>query len=801
MNTSMDFFGKIDRCLSNIDNLSIYYQSAIIQAREGSFIPSDKLNIDPRLKSYLKSSYPGGLYHHQHKAVDLYSQDKNIIATTQTASGKSLIYAIPAFNEVLKDEKATVLFLYPQKALANDQLNTLCAMWRSLIGEEKVTARVARFDGSIDSLDRGLIKKCGQFILTNPEMLHLSMLGWHKHWDRFFRNLKLVVIDEVHEYTGAFGGNVAYLIRRLRNLCKLYGSDPRFISTSATIEHPLDHIKTITGLDFSLIDSSSDTSTRGAKKYYLAGTEELHHYDFIRNLIQQFKTLDLSTLVFCPGRKQAETLAAQHGKAVSEGWLRVYRSGLSHEERTEIETGLKSGNIKTVFCTSALELGIDIGSLDVVVCIGVPPTMMSFMQRSGRIARVNKPGAVIIVPTETPIDSYYAAHASELFDRKMEKISITLNNSRLANRHAACALNEVENHELLNYEVLGENIQKAVGTFLSANQIPLEFGSSQPHGEFSMRGNFSGQYEIRLNQSVIGTIDDYHLLREAFPFAVYRHGGNTYEVIGVNQLNRVVRIKPHYEHSSTTPFIHTKILRGQMMKSKSNNHISIINSYLTATQSLLGASKKSLKGETLPCAFKPGMLKSLRYTTTGSYLHIKPAFAGFLSQLLPENQLCEALSGCVRLFAQLFSTVVTNCASQDISSTFEMKGDSIYIYLFDQVEGGIDITIGAYSKWEQLTDRVIERIEQCDCQEDTGCFRCIANPDEHESVSKTLSLKFLYALKDKLSGGDFCEQIFEASCEISAPSYAKTCNACGSSEKIEAKFCSNCGEKFTDQLL
>jgi len=796
MNKPEIFFDMIDESLNSIEDINVYYKTDIIPARKGEYLTADNLNINDGLKKFIGQKYSKGLYHHQYKAVEKFTRGENILATTQTASGKSLIYSIPVFNEILNDPDSTALLIYPQKALANDQLKSLKETWQRLMGEDNLHFKVSRYDGSVENGLRGEIKKHGQVILTNPDMLHVGMLNWHKQWERFFRNLKVVVIDEVHEYTGAFGGNVAYLLRRLRSICKYYNSSPKFISTSATIRNPEEHIKKLTGLHFSIIPGSEDTSASGAKKYYLVGTDEQHQYDLIKNLILKYKEMGLSTLVFCPSRKTAEKLGAQQRKGIEEGWLAVYRSGLKAEERQKVEEGLKSGKIKTVFSTNALELGIDIGALDVVICIGIPSTKMSLVQRSGRIGRVNKPGAVIIIPSETPIDSFYANNPEILFERDLETVNLTLNNKRLAHRHAACALYEMGNDiEILNYEILGENIKDAIDEYITGRNNNYEYNSTSPHMLVSIRGNFSGQYEIKLNGSAIGSIDSYHLLREAFPYAVYYHGGKPFEVQSVlQQGNREVRVVNYPLHHSTTPIISTQVNRGDFIKYLDNDFIHIENSNLTITEQLVSASKKNQKGESVFCGFKPGMLNSLRFHTTGSFLHIKPKMMNELLRNFTCDELKTALAGCRRLFEQIFSTIVPNCDSQDIGCTFDIKDNNTWIYLFDRVEGGIELTTEAYENWEALIDRVISQVHDCSCFNDEGCFKCVANPDAHEKSSKQLSLRLLKSLKKRISENSFIENIAEER-ETELPA-ERTCPGCGSGVKESSNFCSNCGCKM-----
>ncbi len=323
---------------------------------------------------------------------------------------------------MLTEPTSTALFLFPQKALANDQLQKFTAAADDLPSLARRRAAnphlMARYDGATpDDLKPG-IRAGAQVLLSNPDMLHYAVLAWHeKHWGRYLSRLRYVVVDECHEYRGIFGTNVSYLFRRLRALCSRYGSSPTFIATSATVQSPQEHMERLTGLPFACVGPDEDGSSQGERKFWMVRPEE-HPHDAGRKITLALAEAGLTVLTFSPSRTAAERMIARSGRDNKDSkppFVRVYRAGLTSAEREEIERGLRDRTVRAVFSTSALELGIDIGAIDVVVCVGLPTTMMSLWQRAGRAGRAGKQGAVILIPGQTPIDAYHAANPERLF--------------------------------------------------------------------------------------------------------------------------------------------------------------------------------------------------------------------------------------------------------------------------------------------------------------------------------------------------------------------------------------------------
>lgn len=361
-------------------------------------------NLPVEIQKYLDNNHIK-LYQHQVKATELIRSGENVLITTPTASGKTLSFNLPIVEDLSKDRDATALYIYPAKALANDQLKVL----KKLETGCKLDLRPNIYDGDTPKGLRPGIRENSRIILTNPYMLHLT-LGWHYQWAHFYSKLKYVVIDEAHKYRGVFGSNIAYLIRRLRRICNYYGSDPQFILSSATLANPEEFSSKLVGKKFQLI--SEDSSPSG-KKYFILYNPyvdwgELSVHQETKNLFKLMVQNNLQTLCFAFSRKMAEILVMWSKKELDTVQpdlvekITAYRAGYLAEDRRKIENDLKTGELVGVTCTNALELGVDIGSLDCVIISGYPGTMISTWQQAGRAGRGVNESMVILVAFENP---------------------------------------------------------------------------------------------------------------------------------------------------------------------------------------------------------------------------------------------------------------------------------------------------------------------------------------------------------------------------------------------------------------
>jgi len=311
-NTVID---QVSHVLAEIANVSVHHDPAPIGPTSGEFLAINSAPLHPALADVLESEYPSGFFRHQGVAIGHILGGKNTVVATQTSSGKSLIFSAPVFDSLLRDPEATALFIYPQKALANDQFAKLKNTAHRLEPLKNAFSTrphlISRYDGSTPKTLRNDIRNQVQIALTNPDMLHLGILQHHERgWARFFEHLRYVIVDECHEYRGIFGTNVAYVLHRLRQICRIHGSSPTFIATSATIREPREHLEKLTGLPFVCVGSGDDGSIQGRKKFWMLSGNE-HFYDLGRKVALSLAKQGLSVLAFCPSRIAAERMMSR----------------------------------------------------------------------------------------------------------------------------------------------------------------------------------------------------------------------------------------------------------------------------------------------------------------------------------------------------------------------------------------------------------------------------------------------------------------------------------------------------------
>jgi len=795
---------KISATLASMDGSTLHHDPDADGPRAGVFRPIDSLLLHSETLAMIEQRFPDGLYRHQQEAISHILGGRSTVVATRTSSGKSLIFSLPVLNTLCSDVDATSLFLYPQKALANDQLLKIREFGAVIPTVAKRMKNrphfVSRYDGATPTDIRSHVRDEAQIILTNPDMLHYSMLQYHdRHWARFFGNLRHIVIDECHEYRGIFGTNVAHILRRLRQVCRLHGSDPTFVATSATIHEPQKHMERLTGVDFACVGSDRDGSRQGVRKFWMASGEE-HFYDYGRKLAFKLAEQGLTVLAFCPGRMAAERMMARllsnHENELP--FVRVYRAGLSPTEREEIENGLRDKSVRLVFSTSALELGIDIGEVDAVVCIGLPNSMMSLWQRAGRAARAGKDGGVVLVPGDTPIDTYYSNHPNELFAKENEPLVLNTANRRVVCQHYACATAEVGGDEdKLQTEVLGEETS-AVQKARADGQLDLDvFYRADPHMQVNIRSIGEGNYKLVAghDDDPIGEIDEFHLLREAYRNAIYRHGGRAYRVRDVIRGRRKVILEREYSWNETRAFINKKIRLKRRHRVLDHDGIMLATVNIDVTEFLVNVTERDRSGKIVNSWNGNMGMPTHTLPTEATLLRLrKPMWDQIVRQLGPQDAR-SALQSCERLLWGLFPTVSGPCDKQDFSSASEVDADgTASIYLYDMVYDGVGLTMLACDRMSELVDKATERLQQCSCETDAGCFRCIAHPLSSEAASKIATMHVLTRLRDQLAGTCKVTEAEDDSLIHDIPS-TRVCTACESLVKPGDHFCSNCGEK------
>src|SRR5580698_4733057 len=413
-----------------------------LPAREGGFVEFPDA-LAPVLRQALVSRGIRRLYTHQGAAFEHAEAGRNVVVVTPTASGKTLCYNLPVLNRLIADPAARALYLFPTKALAEDQLQEFQAAVDAMGSD----LRAFTYDGDTPQDARRAIRERANVVLTNPDMLHAGILPHHTKWAKAFENLRYIIIDELHYYRGVYGSHLANLLRRLKRICEFYGSAPQFICCSATIANPKELAESLTGLPFELVDNNGAPSGEkyvvfynppvvnralGIRRGYLNET---------RRVARELLDRGQQTLVFANSRLATEVLLTylkdDHPS------VRGYRGGYLPKERREIEQKLRDGELRAVVATSALELGIDIGSLDAVVMAGYPGTIASTWQRAGRAGRRQSTSLAVMVASSAPLDQYIIEHPDYFFDRPPEHAHINPDNLEILLGHLKCAAFEL----------------------------------------------------------------------------------------------------------------------------------------------------------------------------------------------------------------------------------------------------------------------------------------------------------------------------------------------------------------------
>jgi DEAD/DEAH box helicase domain-containing protein len=489
--------------------------------------------LDERLRKVFDKKGIVQFYSHQAEAVERVREGQHVVLMTPTASGKSLAYNIPVLEAILEDRNTQALYIFPLKGLEQDQVKNL----NEISGAVGLGPAGEVYDGDTPAAKRREIRESlPNVIFTNPDMLHLAFLPFHQKWEGFFRNLRYIVIDEIHTYRGVFGSHVAQVLRRLRRICDHYGASPRFIAASATIANPGSLAEDLTGLSFSVIDNSGAPSA-GKHFYFMNPIES--PYTLATRLFVQSMRAGNRTIVFTKARKITELIyswALSYSPELREK-ISPYRAGFLPEERREIEARLFSGELLGVVSTSALELGVDIGGLDCCILCGYPGSISSTWQRAGRVGRQGQESLVIFVAIQDALDHYFMHHPEEFFTRSHEAAVIDPFNANIMKKHLLCAgaeLNLQQDEQVFRMEnaipliesLVAEDLLLPVrkkGVWRSAVRMPQKDVSIRATGDRFLLVNESGR--------TIGELSGARVFREAFPGAIYLHRGKQYRVI------------------------------------------------------------------------------------------------------------------------------------------------------------------------------------------------------------------------------------------------------------------------------
>lgn len=548
-----------------------------------------------KLNEFLKNNSIK-LYSHQVEGIKAVLEGKDVVITTPTASGKSMIYTLSILDQVCKNPSTKALLIFPLVALARDQESKI----RSFIQRSGIKASVANYSGSTDKDERYRIKSSPpNFLITTPDMLSKGILPFHYTWEKFFEDLKFVVIDELHSYKGVLGSHVSNVIKRLNRIVKHYtGELPIYICNSATIKNPVDFAKKFVNKEVIEINKSGAPSPKKIINISKpTSNEKLMH------LLKEHLINDISTIVFIDSRKDVELFYKNmkiflekegHEELVSK--ISPYRSGYNSKERQEIENKMATGKLKVLISTSALEMGIDIGNIDSVIVKGFPGTLASLWQRFGRSGRREKESINYYIAKNDVLDQYYVKNPKELFNRSVEEPVINPDNKYILKKHILVAAKEIP----LKLKDLTDKEKEVVRDLLEERKLIFKNGkfyvNKSVNTDFNIRSTGESYDIVEVNQNKkIGDINQEYAFYEMYQDAVYLHGGSTYKVLQKDDTEKVIYVEEQYLNYYTTPILQTEIDILNIEKGRTFKDIKIYYGELNVKSSIVGYTKVDIE--------------------------------------------------------------------------------------------------------------------------------------------------------------------------------------------------------------
>lgn len=666
------------------------------------------------------------LYTHQAEARSAVHQGRDVMLATPTASGKTLSYLLPIMEGLSADPHACALMLFPTKALTRDQFKTA-----STIAEEIVpTAVPAVYDGDTPNHRRKEIRDSSRIILSNLHELH-HILPWHSLWQRFWRNIRYIVIDEAHRYRGVAGSHAALLFRRMFRVAAFYGSHPRVILSSATIGNPGPFARTLTGRDVSVIHTSG--APEGPRSFlfynpYSTPGKKDTTYRAAASLMKYCVGHGMQTLAFTNSRKGAETLAAMAERHHSER-IPAYRAGYLPMDRRNMEQGLKAGNFRGIVSTDALELGIDIGGLDAVIMAGFPGTRNAAWQRSGRAGRTERHALSVIVASENPLDQYYMRHPDAFFGKSAENVAISPENPYILAGHLLCAAAELPLTPDDCTTWFGPSAPDLLeilireGALTRTPRGAVYSGSARPTEIVQISGTGGKQLKIVSNGKLLETIETGQAFREAHPGAVFLHAGDTYLITSLDLNAGVIQAKHTDVDFRTTVHSsgHPESAREEKKSSVMGCHLSFGDVVISETYPFYQVTRYGR-----PVATETLSLPSLTFATEAFWF-------SFTSEEMTALETAGydpagALHAIEHaLIAMMPASVL--CDRQDLGGFSNLCAPDTglpTIMVYDGYEGGAGLAATGYSRFAEMIRMTCDLITDCPCEE--GCPSCIFSP-------------------------------------------------------------------------
>lgn len=707
-----------------------------LEGRPAQFCEFPK-NLHPSIQKALKARGIEKLYSHQREAFDYAMKGKSFTAITPTASGKSLCYHLPVLQSILEDSSTRAIYLFPTKALAQDQKADL-NHFIDLMGEEIYTYT---YDGDTAPSIRQKVRKAGHIVMTNPDMLHSGILPHHTKWVSLFENLKYIIIDELHTYKGVFGSHVAHVIRRLKRICTFYGSNPIFICTSATIKNPKELAEKLTNTSHELISKSG--APVGKKTFVFYNPPVIYPtFGVRRNAILEVRELatrlykaGIQTIIFARSRVRVEMLVSYLKQLtknkINDETIQGYRGGYLPTERRKIEKGLRDGTIQVVVSTNALELGVDIGSLQACIMTGYPGNIASAWQQAGRAGRRQDSALIIYVAGSTALDQYVVQHPNYLLGSSPEEAHINPENMLILMDHLKCASFELpfsmdETYGEFEVQELLEYLQDE-GILIKTNAHWYWMSDRFPAHDVNLR-SATGENVVIIDQSipketrVIGEMDTFSAMTLLHEEAIYLHQGIQYQVERLDWEEK----KAYVREVDVDYFTDANLAV----------ELKVLNEDKVATYNSLTVSFGIVSLVAIPTIFKKIRFQTHENIGSGK-IHIPPmemhTNATWISFDMPENwseeMLTDALTGAayaigsfIPLFIQSDRTDVTV-----VPQVKAVHNERPTLFIYDNYPGGIGLSERVYDLMLVILEQTIEHVKACPCSK--GCPSCIGAQD------------------------------------------------------------------------
>ncbi|MFJ8261279.1 DEAD/DEAH box helicase [Rummeliibacillus sp. NPDC094406] len=717
-------------------------------------------NLHPSLIKALHKRDIDQLYSHQREAFEYATNGQSFTAVTPTASGKSLCYHLPVLQAIMENSASRAIYLFPTKALAQDQKSDL----NKLIEDSGEEILSYTYDGDTAPGIRQKVRKAGHIVMTNPDMLHSGILPHHTKWVSLFENLQYIVVDELHTYKGVFGSHVAHVLRRLLRICHFYGSHPVFICTSATIKNPKELAENLTNTKQQLITNNGAPT---GKKTFLFYNPPIIHPTFgirrsaileVRDLARELYHSKIQSIIFAKSRVRVEMLVTYMksltAKKIQDETIRGYRGGYLPSERRVIEKGLRDGTIQCVISTNALELGVDIGQLQACIMTGYPGNIASAWQQAGRAGRRQDDALIIYVAQSTALDQYIIKHPQYLFESSPEEARVYPENMLILMDHLKCASFELPfrvDDSYAEFEVQDflEYLQEE-GVLLKTSDKWHWMSDSFPAHDISLR-SASQENVVIIDQSipahskVIGEMDRYSALTLLHEEAIYLHQGTQFQVekLDWEEKKAYVREVDVDYFTDANLAVELKVISEDKSRTIGHGEVTFGDIMTLATATIF---KKIRFGTHDNIGSGPIHLPPEELHTSGTWLSFDQP------EHWKEDDLTGAMTG-VAYAMNSFIPLFIQSDRSDVHVVPQVKAthsEKPTFFVYDRYPGGIGLSERVYDLWEDLLHHVYEHIVNCPCQK--GCPSCIGaqdlNSDEKKQVLTFLKSILLAELDD-----------------------------------------------------